>query len=135
MPRSRRRSRRSSAHRPGHGGADGTHRRGLCSGDEAVCEIRTGAGDAGLARRRRRSSVGRSSIESTAAPIESAPAAYQAMAYVPSWSRTRPAPVAATAAPIWCAANTQPKTTAPRSPKYCRHSATVGGTVATQSNP
>ena len=46
-----------------------------------------------------------------------------------------PAAVAAIAAPTWWEANTQPNTTGPASPKYCRQSATVGGTVATQSRP
>ena len=39
------------------------------------------------------------------------------------------------AAPSWCDANTQPNTTGPDMPKYWRHNATVGGTVATQSRP
>ena len=39
-------------------------------------------------------------------------------------------------APTMCEANTQPKTTPARAPpKHSRHSATVGGTVATQSRP
>ena len=46
-----------------------------------------------------------------------------------------PTPVAAIAAPIWCEANTQPNTIEPSAPKCWRHSAIVGGTVATQSRP
>jgi hypothetical protein len=47
-----------------------------------------------------------------------------------------PARPAATPAPIMWAANTQPKTTDDRATPNCwRQSATVGGTVATQSSP
>ena len=47
-----------------------------------------------------------------------------------------PAPVAATAAPIWWLAKTQPKTIGPEAaPNHSRQIATVGGTVATQSRP
>ena len=50
--------------------------------------------------------------------------------------RIAPAAEAAAAAPSWCAANTQPKTTVPFSrPNTSLLSATVGGTVATQSRP
>ena len=50
-------------------------------------------------------------------------------------SRTTPAASAAAAAPSWCDAKTQPNTIVPLSPKISRHSAAVGGTVATQSSP
>ncbi|WRL62335.1 hypothetical protein U6N30_20180 [Blastococcus brunescens] len=50
-------------------------------------------------------------------------------------SRITPPPNAATAAPTWWEAKTQPKTTGARAPKCSRHSASVGGTVATQSSP
>ena len=39
------------------------------------------------------------------------------------------------AAPNWCEANTQPNTIVPDVPNASRHSAAVGGTVATQSSP
>jgi hypothetical protein len=57
------------------------------------------------------------------------------MVYSPVLSRMAPAVAAAMAAPIWWEANTQPKTMIPLAPKACRHSAAVGGTVATQSRP
>ncbi len=43
--------------------------------------------------------------------------------------------MAASPAPTWWLAKTQPKTSVPCSPNSSRHSATVGGTVATQSRP
>jgi hypothetical protein len=43
--------------------------------------------------------------------------------------------VAAIAAPIWWEAKIQPKTIGLSAPKEVRHSAMVGGTVATQSRP
>jgi hypothetical protein len=50
--------------------------------------------------------------------------------------RTHPATLAPTPAPTMCDANTQPKTTLESvSPKWVRHRAMVGGTVATQSSP
>ena len=52
---------------------------------------------------------------------------------MPSWSRTTAEAVAAIAAPIWWDANTQPNTIDPLAPKCCRHSAIVGGTVATNA--
>ena len=56
--------------------------------------------------------------------------------YEPVTSRSRPAPHAASAAPSWCPAKTHPYTMVPRSrPNELLHSATVGGTVATQSRP
>jgi hypothetical protein len=39
------------------------------------------------------------------------------------------------AAPTWWEANTHPKTTGAEAPKSSRHSAIVGGIVATQSRP
>ena len=48
---------------------------------------------------------------------------------------TTPAAAAASAAPIWWLAKTQPKTSVPCSPNSSRQSVTVGGTVATQSRP
>ena len=71
----------------------------------------------------------------TAASMHRPPAAYHAASYEPRLSRATPAPSATTPAPIWCEARTQPNTIDPSSPKCWRQSATVGGTVATQSSP
>ena len=71
-----------------------------------------------------------------AAVTASEPASRKAGSYEPSSVRLNPAPQAANAAPNWWAANTQANTTPTRSrPNTSRHSATVGGTVATQSRP
>src|SRR6478609_727003 len=53
-----------------------------------------------------------------------------AIVYCPVVSRITPATVAAIAAPIWCDANTQPKTIGPALPNARRHSAAVGGHVS-----
>ena len=71
----------------------------------------------------------------TAATMHRPAAPNHASVYSPVASRTVPAAVAAIAAPTWCEANTQPNTMGPSLPKISRHSATVGGTVATQSSP
>ena len=55
--------------------------------------------------------------------------------YSPVSVRIRPAPHAAVAAPSWCAAKIQAKTTLACAPKCAVASAEVGGTVATQSSP
>ena len=39
------------------------------------------------------------------------------------------------AAPTWCEAKVQPNTTGAAAPNTSRHSAIVGGIVATQSSP
>ena len=73
---------------------------------------------------------------SAAAVTPSAPATRKAGSYDPNQVRLAPAPQAAKAAPNWCQANTQANTTPTRSrPNTSRTSATVGGTVATQSRP
>lgn len=52
---------------------------------------------------------------------------------IPRFGPCAPAANAAMAAPIWCEASTQPNTIGPRVPNASLDSATVGGTVATQS--
>jgi copper chaperone len=83
-----------------------------------------------LTRRRRRI------VTDTIAATRQRPAPpNQARVYWPVVSRTIPAAAEATAAPNWCEANTQPNTIVPDVPNASRHSAAVGGTVATQSSP
>ena len=75
-------------------------------------------------------------VTPTAAIRQQMPATTNAGRYEPVTSRSSPAPKAATAAPIWWPAKTQPYTSGPRiEPNWSMHSATVGGTVATQSRP
>jgi hypothetical protein len=74
-------------------------------------------------------------VETKAATRHRQAAPTQARVYWPVVSRMTPAPTETMAAPIWWAANTQPNTTDPASPNASRHSAAVGGTVATQSRP
>ena len=91
--------------------------------------IGTATGGPGRSRRRIR-------VTPAAATRHPTPARTNAGRYDPVTSRSAPAPHAASAAPSWWPAKTQPKTSGPRcGPKPLMHSATVGGTVATQSRP
>src|SRR3712207_9536620 len=118
---------------PGSGSPDG----GAGWDQPWVADADAWIGDGGRPTRSSVADGGRRRIEmdSTAASRHSAPAANQARSYEPVTSRITPPPTVATAVPIWCAANTQPNTTGARAPKCSRHSARVGGTVATQSRP